>query len=141
MVAAICYALLLANRMTKNKGNGDREGTVVFPVMNTRRGRMWKQRQAAWLFQHVGLDATSLLFADEVLPAIFIPCYLSFILRRMLDHCFDTQASLKLVFIHNMTIGICLERNEICCAYPWTNSEFMQDHKNSVPCNEKISLF
>ncbi|KAI5562772.1 hypothetical protein BDE02_15G072600 [Populus trichocarpa] len=66
MVAAICYALLLANRMTKNKGNSDREGTVVFPVMNTRRGRMWKQRQAAWLFQHVGLDATSLLFADEV---------------------------------------------------------------------------
>ncbi|KAJ6869066.1 hypothetical protein NC651_033976 [Populus alba x Populus x berolinensis] len=66
MVAAICYALLLANRLTKNKGNGDREGTVVFPVMNTRRGRMWKQIQAAWLFQHVGLDATSLLFADVV---------------------------------------------------------------------------
>ncbi|KAF9667925.1 hypothetical protein SADUNF_Sadunf15G0073800 [Salix dunnii] len=66
MVAAICYALLLSNRLMKNKGKGDGGGTVVFPVMNTRRGRMWKQRQAAWLFQHVGLDATSLLFADEV---------------------------------------------------------------------------
>ena len=66
MVAAICYALLSSNRLMK-KGKGDGGGSVVFPVMNTRRGRMWKQRQAAWLFQHVGLDATSLLFADEVL--------------------------------------------------------------------------
>lgn len=68
MVAAICHAWLLENRMSNNRGNGDRDaGKVVVPVMNIRRSRMWKQRQAAWLFHHVGLDTTSLLFADEVL--------------------------------------------------------------------------
>ncbi|KAJ4827195.1 hypothetical protein Tsubulata_016780 [Turnera subulata] len=66
MVAAICYAWLLENRLMNNKGKGDREGYCVVPVMNIRREKMWKQRQAAWLFHHVGLDATSLLFADEV---------------------------------------------------------------------------
>ncbi|XP_015579254.2 uncharacterized protein LOC8278273 [Ricinus communis] len=66
MVAAICYAWLLENRFMKIKGEDNGEGYVVVPVMNVRRGRMWKQRQAAWLFQYVGLDATSLLFADEV---------------------------------------------------------------------------
>ncbi|KAG8652613.1 uncharacterized protein LOC110618189 isoform X2 [Manihot esculenta] len=66
MVAAICYAWLLENRFIKNKGEGDGDRDVVVPVMNVRRGRMWKQRQAAWLFHHVGLETTSLLFADEV---------------------------------------------------------------------------
>ncbi|XP_021657838.2 uncharacterized protein LOC110648051 isoform X3 [Hevea brasiliensis] len=66
MVAAICYAWLLENRFIKNKGEGGGDGYVVVPVMNVRRGTMWKQRQAAWLFHHVGLEATSLLFADEV---------------------------------------------------------------------------
>ncbi|TQD75397.1 hypothetical protein C1H46_039090 [Malus baccata] len=69
MVAAICYAWLLENRVkkeSKSKGNGEEEEYVVVPVMNVKRGRMWKQREAAWLFHHVGLDATSLLFADEV---------------------------------------------------------------------------
>ncbi|WCJ36150.1 hypothetical protein M5689_017366 [Euphorbia peplus] len=60
MIAAICYAWLLQN---KDKGDN---GYVVVPVMNIRRSKMWKQRQAAWLFHHLGLDATSLLFADEV---------------------------------------------------------------------------
>lgn len=64
MVAAICYAWLLENRARKNEE--DEDGCVVVPVMNVRRERMWKQRQAAWLFHHVGLDATSLLFANEV---------------------------------------------------------------------------
>lgn len=68
MVAAICYAWLLENRFIKKKGEGDGDRDVVVPVMNVRRGRMWKQRQAAWLFHHVGLETTSLLFADEVLP-------------------------------------------------------------------------
>lgn len=67
MVAAICYACLQENRARKNKGEGDEDGCIVVPVMNVRRERMWKQRQAAWLFHHVGLDATSLLFSDEVL--------------------------------------------------------------------------
>ena len=67
MVAAICYAWLLENRARKSKGEGDEDGSIVVPVMNVRRERMWKQRQVAWLFHHVGLDATSLLFADEVL--------------------------------------------------------------------------
>lgn len=69
MVAAICYAWLLENKGRKStKGESDEHGcVVVVPVMNVRRERMWKQRQAAWLFHHAGLDATSLLFADEVL--------------------------------------------------------------------------
>ncbi|KAM1737067.1 hypothetical protein ACFX12_015345 [Malus domestica] len=69
MVAAVCYAWLLENRVkkeSKSKGNGEEEEYVVVPVMNVKRGRMWKQRETAWLFHHVGLDATSLLFADEV---------------------------------------------------------------------------
>lgn len=69
MAAAICYAWLLENRVrkeNKSKGNGEEEYVLV-PVMNVKRGSMWKQREAAWLFHHVGLDATSLLFADEVL--------------------------------------------------------------------------
>ncbi|MBA0761630.1 hypothetical protein Gotri_024249 [Gossypium trilobum] len=66
MVAAICYAWLLDNRGKKSKG-GEEEGCIVVPVMNVKRERMWKHRQAAWLFHHVGLDATSLLFAEEVL--------------------------------------------------------------------------
>ncbi|XP_050226039.1 uncharacterized protein LOC126675439 isoform X2 [Mercurialis annua] len=66
MIAAICYAWLLENKMMKNKGEGNGQEYVVVPVMNVRRGRMWKQRQAAWLFHHLGFDAVSLLFADEV---------------------------------------------------------------------------
>ncbi|XP_050377838.1 uncharacterized protein LOC126795063 [Argentina anserina] len=73
MVAAICYAWLLENRVRKEKkkskawnDNDDKEQYVVVPVMNVKRGRMWKQREAAWLFYHVGLDVTSLLFSDEV---------------------------------------------------------------------------
>uniref|UniRef100_F6GTR1 Uncharacterized protein n=1 Tax=Vitis vinifera TaxID=29760 RepID=F6GTR1_VITVI len=34
--------------------------------MNVRRGNMWKLLRAAWLFHHIGIDATSLLFSDEV---------------------------------------------------------------------------
>ena len=67
MVAAICYAWLLENRARKSKGEGDEDGCIFVLVMNVRRERMWKQWQAAWLFHHSGLDATSLLFADEVL--------------------------------------------------------------------------
>ncbi|KAK6148290.1 hypothetical protein DH2020_019202 [Rehmannia glutinosa] len=69
MVAATCYAWLLENKMRANKKEGVRNennSEFVVPVMNIRRGKMWKQRQAAWLFHHVGLDATSLLFANEV---------------------------------------------------------------------------
>ncbi|KAL0441078.1 UNVERIFIED_CONTAM: hypothetical protein Sradi_0046700 [Sesamum radiatum] len=69
MVAATCYAWLLENRMRGNKKDGARNDNnleFVVPVMNMRRGKMWKQRQAAWLFHHAGLDATSLLFSNEV---------------------------------------------------------------------------
>ncbi|XP_059644281.1 uncharacterized protein LOC132286043 [Cornus florida] len=67
MAAAICYAWLLENRMRMNKERVEGDGSVVvIPVMNLRRGKMWKQRQAAWLFHHVGVDATALLFSDEV---------------------------------------------------------------------------
>ncbi|KAF6157505.1 hypothetical protein GIB67_004443, partial [Kingdonia uniflora] len=64
MVAAICYAWLLE---TKNKAeNGEDGEVVVLPVMNMKRGKMWKQRQASWLFYHVGIDANALIFSDEV---------------------------------------------------------------------------
>ncbi|CAM8982336.1 unnamed protein product [Rhodiola kirilowii] len=60
MLAAICYAWLLENKVEKD------ENEVVVPVINVRRSRMWKLRQAAWLFHHVGIDTGALLFADEV---------------------------------------------------------------------------
>lgn len=73
MVAAICYAWLMEYRLRKenNSKGGEREEYVVVPAMSARRERMWKQRQAAWLFHHVDLDTTSLLFADEVTPLFF----------------------------------------------------------------------
>ncbi|CAL9074984.1 unnamed protein product [Musa acuminata var. zebrina] len=58
MVAAICYAWLLWNREEKE--------VVVVPVENMERRRMTNHKQAAWLFYHVGIDASALLFADEV---------------------------------------------------------------------------
>ncbi|KAL6318524.1 hypothetical protein AAG906_000602 [Vitis piasezkii] len=44
----------------------DEEECVVVPVMNVKRGNMWKLLRAAWLFHHISIDATSLLFSDEV---------------------------------------------------------------------------
>jgi hypothetical protein len=49
--------------MSKNKG----EEFVVVPVMNVTRGSMWKHKQAAWLFHHADVDATSMLVSDEVI--------------------------------------------------------------------------
>ncbi|KAL2559509.1 uncharacterized protein Fot_04248 [Forsythia ovata] len=69
MVAAICYAWLLENRMKADKERGERDRSsfeLIVLVMNTRREKMWKQRQAAWLFDHVGFDATALFFSNEV---------------------------------------------------------------------------
>lgn len=54
-------------RNNKEGIKGDGSPVVVVPVMNVRRGKMWKQRQAAWLFHHVGVDAKALLFSEEVL--------------------------------------------------------------------------
>lgn len=83
MVAAICYAWLLENRIRKGKRRGDNgEEDVVVPVMNVKRERMWKQKQAAWLFHHVGLDVNSLFFADEVLHIL----QLVFVLGSLLIH-------------------------------------------------------
>ncbi|XP_016499604.1 uncharacterized protein LOC107818171 isoform X2 [Nicotiana tabacum] len=70
MVAAICYAWLLENRMRANEqGGGEADANtieVVVPVMNMTRRKMLKERQAAWLFHLVDIDAKSLLFSDEV---------------------------------------------------------------------------
>ncbi|XP_024976349.1 uncharacterized protein LOC112514249 [Cynara cardunculus var. scolymus] len=70
MVAAICYAWLVDTRMRiKRNGVVDGDGStmeLVVPVLNVRRGKMWKQRQAAWLFHHAGVDATSILFSNEI---------------------------------------------------------------------------
>ncbi|XP_052144825.1 uncharacterized protein LOC127764047 [Oryza glaberrima] len=42
------------------------DAEAAMPVVNMRRGRMERCRQAAWLLHHVGVDASALLFADEV---------------------------------------------------------------------------
>ncbi|KAL5673016.1 hypothetical protein ACJX0J_017322, partial [Zea mays] len=57
IVAAICYAWMLPSK-------GD--GQAAVPVVNMRRSRMAWCRQAAWLLYHVGVDASALLFTDEV---------------------------------------------------------------------------
>ncbi|XP_051123721.1 uncharacterized protein LOC127246412 [Andrographis paniculata] len=68
MVAATCYACLLDYKMRadKKRAQNGRFMEFVVPVMIIRRGKMWKQRQAAWLFHDAGLDAASLLFSNEV---------------------------------------------------------------------------
>lgn len=76
MVAAICYAWLLENRMRASKKEDEEDECVVVPVMNARRGSMWKLQQAAWLFRHVSIDATALLFSDEVI--LFLLCFAIF---------------------------------------------------------------
>ncbi|KAI9087578.1 hypothetical protein K1719_030448 [Acacia pycnantha] len=63
MVAAICYAWLLCYRQRES---GDGLEDAVVPVMNVERCAMWNLKQAAWLFDHAGLDPASLLFTDEV---------------------------------------------------------------------------
>ncbi|CAI8609848.1 unnamed protein product [Vicia faba] len=65
MVAAICHAWLLGYRNREND-DGGKDRIVVVPVMNVKRGAMCNLKQAAWLFHHAALDATSLLFIDEV---------------------------------------------------------------------------
>ena len=56
-MASICYAWMLSSK-------GD--GQAAVPVVNMRRSRMARCRQAAWLLYHVGVDASALLFVDEV---------------------------------------------------------------------------
>jgi len=48
--------------MLPSKGDGH----AAVPVVNMRRSRMARCRQTAWLLYHVGVDASALLFADEV---------------------------------------------------------------------------
>ncbi|KAH0460930.1 hypothetical protein IEQ34_008505 [Dendrobium chrysotoxum] len=64
MVAAICYAWLLENTRKREKSKIKDE--VVVPVINMRRERMWEHKQAAWLFHHIGIDASALIFSDEL---------------------------------------------------------------------------
>lgn len=81
MLSAICYAWLLGTKMRNNKEGveGDGSSVVVLPVINVRRGKMWKQRQAAWLFHHVGVNAKALLFSEEVTCSfIFVNIYLCY---------------------------------------------------------------
>lgn len=68
MLSAVCYSWLLETKMRNNKEGVEGEGSsvVVLPVINVRRGKMWKQRQAAWLFHHAGINAKALLFSEEV---------------------------------------------------------------------------
>ncbi|KAJ0969103.1 hypothetical protein J5N97_021980 [Dioscorea zingiberensis] len=61
MVATIGYAWLLENMKSREGGGG-----VVVPVMNLKRRIMHKHRQVAWLFHYLGIDASALLFSDEV---------------------------------------------------------------------------
>ncbi|KAL8215943.1 hypothetical protein R6Q57_022780 [Mikania cordata] len=64
MVSAISYAWLWDAKL-RNRVAGDTVEMVV-PVLNVSRGKMWKQRQAAWLFHHAGVNATAVLFSDEI---------------------------------------------------------------------------
>ncbi|XP_020585887.1 uncharacterized protein LOC110028395 [Phalaenopsis equestris] len=64
MVAAICYSWLLENMRERDKTRIKDE--VVVPVINMRRARMWEHKQAAWLFHHIGIDASALIFSDEL---------------------------------------------------------------------------
>lgn len=64
MVAAICYAWLLENTWVKEKSRMKEE--VVVPVINMRREMMWEHQEAAWLFHHIGIDASALMFSDEL---------------------------------------------------------------------------
>ncbi|XP_051227701.2 uncharacterized protein [Lolium perenne] len=57
IVAAICYAWVQSSKA---------DGHAAVPVVNMQRSRMARCRQAAWLLYHVGVDASALLFADEV---------------------------------------------------------------------------
>ncbi|KAJ0578380.1 putative DHH phosphoesterase superfamily [Helianthus annuus] len=70
MVAAISYAWLLDTKLRTKRngvvGDGDTSLEMVVPVLNVSRGKMWKQRQAAWLFHHAGVDATAIVFSDEI---------------------------------------------------------------------------
>ncbi|KAH7664246.1 Inorganic diphosphatase protein [Dioscorea alata] len=61
MVATIGYAWLLENVENKEGGEG-----VVVPVMNLKRRSMHKHKHVAWLFHYLGIDASALLFSDEV---------------------------------------------------------------------------
>lgn len=81
MVAAICYAWLLENRARKEE---DEEESVILPVMNVKRGRMWKLRQASWLFHHTGLDVASLVFSDEVILRLSLFYFLVLQFRNVL---------------------------------------------------------
>ena len=63
IVAALCYAWMLSSK-------GD--GQAAVPVVNMRRSRMARCKQAAWLLYHVGIDASVLLFADEVCHVILL---------------------------------------------------------------------
>ncbi|KAG0498747.1 hypothetical protein HPP92_003438 [Vanilla planifolia] len=66
MVAAICYAWLLEKqRLSERRGLGIKE-EIVLPVINRRRAKMWEHKQAAWLFYHLGIDASALMFSDEL---------------------------------------------------------------------------
>jgi hypothetical protein len=49
------------------------DGQAAVPVVNMRRSRMARCRQAAWLLYHVGIDTSALLFADEV-RHVYIHC-------------------------------------------------------------------
>ncbi|KVH98921.1 hypothetical protein Ccrd_022811, partial [Cynara cardunculus var. scolymus] len=70
MVAAICYAWLVDTRMRiKRNGVVDGDGStmeLVVPVLNVRRGKMWKQRQAAWLFHHAGIELEILMMNKQL---------------------------------------------------------------------------
>jgi hypothetical protein len=62
--------------MLSSKGDGQ----AAVPVVNMRRSRMPRCRQAAWLLYHVGVDTSALLFADEVRHVILMRA------RRTLIH-------------------------------------------------------
>jgi len=80
---------------------------------------MWKQRQAAWLFYHLGIDASALLFADEVKDGTF-GCL-------SLGH-FGGLDEVILI----LTIA-CTSIIKICSSHKLTN--FLQHYQLGLVCN------
>ncbi|KAG6487630.1 hypothetical protein ZIOFF_056220 [Zingiber officinale] len=124
MAAAICYAWLLQNR--------EEEDVAVMTVVNIERGRMNKKEEAAWLFFHVGIDASALLFADKVdldnllmnrLLTIIIP---SLDCRYSLEYIYSFVAKSDVEAVQLLLAGSSPDyRHELF-------EQLMQDHNDSL---------
>lgn len=64
MVSTLCTAWLLENTMA----SATAAKWHPVPVMNIRQKEMWEHRDTAWLFHVCGIEASAVLFVDEIPP-------------------------------------------------------------------------